>query len=238
MKGSRRRRVSPAGTGDWVAGTGACQLCDAGKYSEKVDGEELYKCVACAAGTYSEAGPAQTSAEVCEPCRGHLLGKSRADLRLELHRVRPRPVLESDGQSAAGSCKDCAAGRYTNTSGQLKCEPCAAGREAGSGGSKECSAATLGSTKVEAGQAACVQCPKGEYQNATGAVACKECGVNRFANETSQRSLPQMPNREDFARGKCVVPIVRHGQVRKCLWLAVPGCQPGRFRENLDRHCR
>ena len=224
----------PAAGMEWVQGTGACQPCDAGKYADKVDGEEVYKCVACAAGTYSEAGPFQTSAEVCEPCAAGTYSESPGQTSAS-NCTECGPGLYSNmtGQSAAGSCKDCAAGRYTNTSGQLKCEPCAAGREAGSGRSTNCSACDPGQYQVEAGQAACVQCPKGEYQNATGAIACKECDLNHFANETSQHFCRKCPIGKTSPEASASCQSSAPGKLEMSL-ACRQDCQPGRFRENLD----
>lgn len=112
-----------------------CTACPHGKYNDK--GDSL--CYGCEAGKYNDA----SMGIITNPARGLLHEKT----------------------SGGDECKDCAAGKFSETNAQVECTDCVAGK-----------------IQSSTGKEICTDCQPGQYTpSGVGAIACRNCPAGAFS---------------------------------------------------------
>lgn len=153
-------------------GSGACQACPAGKYSNTTG---VSVCLDCPAGTFSAA----LNATVCNECdvgTYALVGASQCS---------PCGGGESTFQSGATSEHDCVCiPGYGFNGATEKCEECEKGKykdELGNHECQNCSANTYSDAYFRSNASDCLHCPTGTFSN-PGASECTSCAPGEFWN--------------------------------------------------------
>ena len=137
---------------------GSCTVCDAGKYSDGLQGSTR-TCVDCNAGKYSIATGASVSS-VCVDCP-------------------PNSATTGAGKMAVGDCI-CNAGYKTN--GEV-CDACGAGKYSGGlqGSTRtcvDCNAGKFSTATIASSDQTCSNCVAPTYQDGAGSSDCKNCPAN------------------------------------------------------------
>ena len=141
--------------GQFVGSDNTCQTCAPGTASA---GGSVTFCVACAAGSYSNAGSAS-----CSQCPANTFSATSGSASCT--------ACDAGYTSAAGSAT-CTQQVFTCAPGQFlfgtACASCAAGSFSSGGTATSCSACTVG-TYSSAGSSACLSCPAGTTSGAAAA---------------------------------------------------------------------
>ena len=173
------------------AGSATCSECAAGKYSDEGPAQTLASvCKSCVGGKYSDAGVGQIAETTCKGCAG---GKYSDD---------------GPAQASASVCKSCTGGKYTAGSGTTVCtKQCSAGKfsnEVGLKSDDECQGrCSPGKYSSEEGLLSDDQCQgrcsPGKYSSGEGLSSddqCEKCYAGKFSSEEGLSS-------EDQCRGNC-----------------------------------
>ena len=137
-----------------------CTSCPLGTYQPIFKATSIDSCLVCMTGKYSTT-PSATSPTSCESCAsGKFLADTGTDCALHnsAEQCLDCAIGKFNADSAAGSCVECAAGRYSDSIGSNSasaCTPCAKGKWSDS----------VGLTDVSG----CTSCPKGTYSDVLGA---------------------------------------------------------------------
>jgi proprotein convertase subtilisin/kexin type 5 len=176
-------------------GSVQCQVCGKGKKKvTNVADSELYTCVDCNAGYWSDSDSlectacpkgfhtAATNSESCKVCKAGRFGE-----------------IEANSKEAEAACSKCIAGRYSSAKGVTKaddCIGCAPGKwsdtvgatlgsdckdctidyfSADEGRTTNCDKCTADATTLEAGLTICLKCNAGLHLETTIADGSKSC---------------------------------------------------------------
>lgn len=100
----------------------------------------------------------------------------------------PGRFSSSVGAIGSTNCKECPAGKYSN-SGSSECSLCLPGTFSTSLGSANCTQCSIGTFSVTSGATSistCVQCPVGTYSSLLGASSCQQCLSGTYNAETGK----------------------------------------------------
>jgi hypothetical protein len=128
-----------------AAGSGECQGCPRGKYSQ---GEGMSACATCMPGHFGESGGSSS----CTECG---IGEYQPGF----------------GQLG---CIDCPESKYGDTERASACESCMPGHFGVSAGSSSCTECGMTKYQPGAGQLDCEACPEGKFANGQMATFCNE----------------------------------------------------------------
>jgi len=157
--------------GSWNVDS-VCQVCQAGKYSER----NSDVCKPCAVG-YFKYGPSTSNCSQCPS--GFISITSKQSCTQCEAGTQPNITDEVCNQCVAGQyennniCEECAPGRFSMTK-QTMCTQCEAGQYQTLRGQASCSNCPVG-TFSNVRQRACTTCPTGYGVSSEGASACVLC---------------------------------------------------------------
>ena len=172
-------------------GSGACQACTAGTYTNTTGASTCVNCPAgtfsaapnatictkCAVGTYAAAGASQ-----CSDCGGG--GKST---------ILSGATSEDDCVCIRGygfhgpneQCEECERGKYKDELGNHECQNCSANTYSDAlfrSNASDCISCQTG-TFSNAGASECTSCAPGEFWNATTGGVCEACSLGKFSED-------------------------------------------------------
>ena len=197
----------------WVANTGVCQACDAGK--RPVDGgsrcevcpagkqpnEDQSDCVDCAAGSATTIG-------VCQACGpGKITDDDQGNCILCAAGKQPTgnhsscadcDVGKATGTPNAGICQQCASGKIPRDS-QTRCGDCESGKQPGPGG-MTCEECPPGSATTHVG--ICSPCANGKIPT-DRSTRCEVCPAGKEPGENRTECV-QCGMGEATTTGRCV----------------------------------
>ena len=187
----------PSGTYTDLIGSSNCTDCPSNYYSPTLGASQLSDCLACANGTFSQAG-----SSVCSSlCTAGSWFDGTTCVQCNPGKYNPNDgstesrdcILCEVGKYGFGSgnsvCTDCTAGTYNDETGEKKpddCRDCSAGKYSNAG-AEVCTSCPAGSYEDDTGQAVCTSCAAGKYNaNIGSSVAsdCLNCPVGRYAATT------------------------------------------------------
>ena len=147
------------------AGTGGCEDCEAGLFSN-VDGSKA--CKKCEPGAYVES-LGKTSCKLCAPGT-------------------------YEGKSASKLCAACPEGFFQPGSGKKSCVACSPGKDNRYKGKKSCNLCTSGMFEPSSASTGCKECPEGFHQpRETTAVDCKSCDAGFFQDKVESPGCDYCP---------------------------------------------
>ena len=164
------------------ANSGVCRDCEAGKYSSSIAATSAITCHECNAGRYSSS-LGETNANTCLECD---VGMT-SDIGATTCTIC-RAGKFASAPTAASSCINCNAGRYSGTEGATSistCLMCDIGKasDAGVGVCTICEAGKYASATIAA--SSCTDCVAGRYSGtarATSAETCVACEVGKASS--------------------------------------------------------
>ena len=167
-----------------------CINCAAGKYhAVHTDGI----CVNCPLYSTSPAGSSLMSQCTCN--------SGYEKVAIDALNFTCEPLSCTAGSTGpAGSCTQCAPGKYKAASGSAPCDDCVPGKYSAATGASTaatCLSCSAGSYAGTPGSFACSLCPSGKYSNATAAstsTTCQDCLAGKYSAATGASTAATCQN--------------------------------------------
>ena len=189
-----------------------CTKCPSGKYSSS---SASASCLTCGPGTRANATIAATSCQAC--IAGYHMSGSGATICTKCGAgTRANATsgatacLECGAGTYSGSgataCTKCSPGSFQDKAGQDECKECPAGRYSNTSGVSVCTKCGKGKYQKNEGATSCINCPTGQYTETTGSTTCKGCSnVSTGCNEctTSAVTCTKCSGGYKLESGKC-----------------------------------
>ena len=174
----------------------ACIACAAGKYKSwtcvreytNLDCNSPDRCSSCGNGKYSSVAASSactdcprfsTSPYESSSITSCICNSGYEKVAINSFNFTCEPLSCAAGSTGpAGSCAQCAPGKYKAASGSAPCDDCVPGKYSAATGSSTastCQNCTAGRYSETAGSSACTLCPSGKYSAGTGASTSTTC---------------------------------------------------------------